>query len=490
MCNYRKFIRLNLNIESIILVLLFLFFNNSFSFAQQSVSFFFTGSIQTWVVPPCVTSINVIAAGAKGGGNNGGNGAIVQGNVPVTPGQILQIRVGGMGNCPTGGWNGGGNGWTASPSNHLSCGGGGASDVRIPPYALNNRLIVGSGGGGRAGGSPYQVNGGAGGCATGLAGAGSPFTGTGGGGGSQFAGGNGGPPWAGGQWGQTGSLGQGGNGGYYINASGGGGGGGFYGGGGGGADNCCQNANGGGGGGGGSSLTPAAGTCNASSNIGNGYVTITFTTTPVIVTASNTGPYCTGQTIQLITNSPGTYVWTGPNNFYSTQQNPTIPNASLANAGVYNVTVTNNNCTSTATTTVVVNQGPIVSIINNTNSTVLNCNQLSINVTATGGGTYQWSGGLVPNSPFNTFTQPGTYTVTVTGANGCTATSSITITQDLTPPTVTITNNTNSTQLNCLQTSISVMAGTGVSYQWSGGSTPTTTKKTFRKLKKYINTLA
>jgi hypothetical protein len=47
---------------------------------------------------------------------------------------------------------------------------------------------------------------------------------------------------------------------------------------------------------------------------------------------------------------------------------------------------------------------------------------------ATGGGTYQWSGGTTPATAANSFTAPGTYIVTVTAANGCTSTSSITIT--------------------------------------------------------------
>ncbi|MBL7738684.1 MAG: T9SS type A sorting domain-containing protein, partial [Chitinophagaceae bacterium] len=59
----------------------------------------------------------------------------------------------------------------------------------------------------------------------------------------------------------------------------------------------------------------------------------------------------------------------------------------------------------------------------------------------------------------------------VTGANGCTATASITITQDVTVPTAGITNNTGNTVLTCTQTSISVTATGGASYSWSDGTT-------------------
>ena len=45
------------------------------TFSQTTLTFNYTGAVQTWIVPPCVYTINVVAAGAKGGGNIGGNGA-------------------------------------------------------------------------------------------------------------------------------------------------------------------------------------------------------------------------------------------------------------------------------------------------------------------------------------------------------------------------------------------------------------------------------
>ncbi|MFM1894904.1 MAG: hypothetical protein RIQ90_2070, partial [Bacteroidota bacterium] len=41
----------------------------------STITFNYTGAMQTWTVPPCVYTISVIVAGAKGGGANGGNGA-------------------------------------------------------------------------------------------------------------------------------------------------------------------------------------------------------------------------------------------------------------------------------------------------------------------------------------------------------------------------------------------------------------------------------
>ena len=66
----------------------------------QAVTFSYTGAVQTYTVPPCVFTLNVQVAGAKGGGSNGGNGGTVTGSISVTPGQVLEIRVGGQGAQP------------------------------------------------------------------------------------------------------------------------------------------------------------------------------------------------------------------------------------------------------------------------------------------------------------------------------------------------------------------------------------------------------
>ncbi|MFM7566256.1 MAG: hypothetical protein ACKO4K_05880, partial [Flavobacteriales bacterium] len=58
---------------------------------QQTITFNYTGAVQTWIVPPCVYNITAVVAGAKGGGVNGGNGARITANIAVTPGQTLYI---------------------------------------------------------------------------------------------------------------------------------------------------------------------------------------------------------------------------------------------------------------------------------------------------------------------------------------------------------------------------------------------------------------
>ena len=275
----------------------------------QSITFNYTGAPETWTVPSCVSQIQIEIAGAKGGGVNGGNGAIINGYLTVVPGQTIQLNVGGEGGCPASGFNGAGSGSNANNQANASCGGGGSSDLRTPPYQSSDRIIVAAGGGGMGGGNT-DSDGGGGGCANG--GDGTGIFGIGGDGANQNNGGNGGAPWSpNGNSGVNGVFYNGG-----IGASdpcfnlgpGGGGGGGYYGGGGGGSD-CFSGSGplGGGGGGGGSSLVPLNATCISDTNSGNGYITITFSLSYNI---SNQYYLCPGESVQIGSNiytSQGVY---------------------------------------------------------------------------------------------------------------------------------------------------------------------------------------
>src|SRR5687767_13709834 len=76
-------------------------------------TFNFTGAVQTFTVPPGVTSVNIQTWGAQGGANwvnNTNFGGYVSGDVAVTPGSTLYIYVGGQATTTAGGFNGGGSG--------------------------------------------------------------------------------------------------------------------------------------------------------------------------------------------------------------------------------------------------------------------------------------------------------------------------------------------------------------------------------------------
>jgi hypothetical protein len=80
----------------------------------------------------------------------------------------------------------------------------------------------------------------------------------------------------------------------------------------------------------------------------------TITVTIINATASNTGPYDTGQTIQLTGSGGSSYGWVGPNGFSSNNNPANISNATTAMAGTYTVTVMQGSCSATATTAVVI----------------------------------------------------------------------------------------------------------------------------------------
>lgn len=212
-------------------------------------------------------------------------------------------------------------------------------------------------------------------------------------------------------------------------------------------------------------------------NIGRISMYINCCQTPTL-TASNTSPICSGQPLNFsaVPNPTGTnytWAWTGPNNFTSTQQNPTIASPTLLAAGTYTVTLTVPNCGSVnATTNVTVNPGPTVNV-----SPITICQGGTGTLTAsspTTGGTFSWSlnGNQIGTGPTISVspTTTTTYSVDYTAA-GCTGTSNVTVTVEATPqPTVT-------TDSVCVGTSGTLYVnnvGAGGTYLWNTGATTAT----------------
>ena len=91
--------------------------------------------------------------------------------------------------------------------------------------------------------------------------------------------------------------------------------------------------------------------------------------------------------------------------------------------------------------------------------------------TADGDFTYEWSNGS--NESAITVTEPGNYSVTITGANGCADEAAVTVEQNITPADAVITGNE---VLTCATTSVTLDASTSTAdgdftYEWSNGST-------------------
>ncbi len=341
-----------LKLVSIKFVILFI----SYTVSAQTTTFNYTGGMQTFVVPVGINELTVDMYGAKGGDGGlgtkiGGYGGRVQTTLTVTPGQTINIFVGGAGldgNCVSaspfaGGFNGGGDGYYCGAS------GGGASDIRIGGTALSNRVVVAGGGGGGGDDYPTGDKGGDGGDLIGANGEygvdpNSPATGKGG---SQIAGGAGGislvPSII--DDGMPGVLGIGGR--SSTTYAGGGGGGGYYGGGGG----------AGAGGGGGSSYTDptlTSGTIHMQGENGsNGLVIITeiCNSTPPAPDLTSL-PDLTGSCSVSAPSSPTATNCLGT---YSGTPNVTFP---ITNQGTTVVTWTyddGNGSTSTQTQNIIVN---------------------------------------------------------------------------------------------------------------------------------------
>lgn len=248
--------------------------------AATTVTFSYTGGAQSFTVPANVYSISVDAFGAQGqdapeGGSTGGLGGEAQGRLAVTPGQVLQINVGG-----SGGYGGAGAAGKGADPAADGGAGGGASDVRRGGNGLSERMLVagGGGGGGNWIGGAVSGAGGSGGGTSGTAGANGSDGAGGGGAGTASAGGSGGLGANGADAAAGGALGLGGTGSSGAGGAGGGGGGGgwFGGGGGGGILSSPSGTVGSAGGGGGSGYGPADTVFHSGVRSGDGSVSITY----------------------------------------------------------------------------------------------------------------------------------------------------------------------------------------------------------------------
>ncbi len=183
--------------------------------------------------------------------------------------------------------------------------------------------------------------------------------------------------------------------------------------------------------------------------------------------ANSNSPLCAGQTLNLTSNTASSYSWSGPNGFTSSLQNPSITNLSNNNSGTYTLIVASGNgCVDTTTLSISVLANNPVTV--NSNGPL--CAGQTLNLTASNGTSYAWTG---PNGFTSTLQNPiinnvvvnnsGSYAVVVTNSNGCTSSSSLTVSIN---PNTPVTASSNSPICEGDNLTMNTIAGS--SYSWTG----------------------
>ena len=394
-----------------------------------------TGTVQHYVVPACVTQLDIEAFGAQGGNTNGGAGARVKGRFNVLPGDTLYIVVGQQGTVNlcggTGASSGGGGGSFVWKSNGpartllLAAGGGGGGNGNWPQPCRDGIAAVvttagtqGSGAASAQGGSNGNGGFGNGASGTGSGGAGWLSAGQNSTYGTGCTGGLSWPLFTGGTGSSAfGSPGQGdggfGGGGGAVCGNGGGGG---YSGGGGGEGSSCRA-----GGGGGGSFNGGTNQSNtAAVRTGNGQVIITpfLSSFSVNVQVWPSVAVCAGTAVTLAATNAVSAVWS----------NNVVNNVSFTPSSTnnYQLIATNNvGCVDTETVAITVNPLPVVSIMASPSAAV--CTGSTLTLTGMGALNYLWTNNVQNGVGFVPQTS-GNYTVTGADGNGCTDTATVFVT--------------------------------------------------------------
>jgi photosystem II stability/assembly factor-like uncharacterized protein len=195
------------------------------------------------------------------------------------------------------------------------------------------------------------------------------------------------------------------------------------------------------------------------------------------ISASNNGPICEGAPITLSasTVAGANYVWTGPNGFTSTLQNPTVAAIAIpAMSGTYQVTANLNLCTNLSQTTQVEVVAVPTALAPSNNGPVCEGTSLNLDAASIANATYTWTG---PNGFTSTLQNPivaatanaamnGAYYVTAS-VNGCTSLPDTTVVLvNITPTGLLPGSNTPICEGASLYLSATSIAG--ATYNWTG----------------------
>ncbi|HEX7708971.1 MAG TPA: FG-GAP-like repeat-containing protein [Thermoanaerobaculia bacterium] len=198
--------------------------------------------------------------------------------------------------------------------------------------------------------------------------------------------------------------------------------------------------------------------CSATSEPTN--VTVSEATPTPSISASGPTAFCQGGSVTLTASAGYTYLWSN---------GATTQSIAVTASGSYSVAVTNaNGCIATSEpTSVTVSEAAPTPSISASGPTTF-CEGGSVTLTAPAGYSYFWSNGATTQSILVSST--GGYSVTVTNANGCSATSEpTTITVSEAPPTPSI--SASGPTAFCPGGSVTLTAPVGYTYLWSNGAT-------------------
>lgn len=224
-----------------------------------------------------------------------------------------------------------------------------------------------------------------------------------------------------------------------------------------------------------------------------GTITLSNPSTPAAPTVGSNTPVCSGNAINLTATGAGgaTYSWTGPSGYTNTNQNPSIANAAVGNAGSYCATQTVANCTSPqACTTVVVNPTPVIGGSSSVNPTT--CGGTNGSITLTGltasatctvnyalNGTAQTPSNITANGSGQltiTGLGAGNYTnivVTLTGCPSAPLSGTITLANPSNPAAPTVGSNSPVCQNGTI--TLTASGAGGATYSWTGPLSYSTT---------------
>jgi hypothetical protein len=171
-----------------------------------------------------------------------------------------------------------------------------------------------------------------------------------------------------------------------------------------------------------------------------------------------------------ITGSIDTYQW---NNNAIAISGATNNNYAATSTGSYSLKVSNSFCSSTSST-IAATINPIPDVNVTPSGTITECkgNKITFSAISVLGNTYQWlKGGAVISGATNATYQTGqnetgNFSVTITNANACNATSAVTTLNRLDAPTATITPLGNLDICITGNVTLQANSGTGYTYKW------------------------